>query len=799
MEALPDDLVTEIFSYLPAKSAGRCHSLSRSWRAVLKSASFVRLHLRRANKPGESKVFFSLPQHEFDDDPEESDDDHGDDVSEKEPSSSTSQEETNYHGDVSGQAEESEDEYYDDDDEDCLDEFYFYAWHPGGAVKKLTPNNFSLPNALTRPLHGLVLIRCIDTGYHVCNPSTGAALSLPDSHLPAKMFWRPSRCQVTPPYYQDVTYGLGHCSVTGQYKAVRVFSTMAYHQEEDTYSPILCEVFVLDTLAYWRPAAQQPPMCIVHEDNPGVFLHGSVHFLCRDGSGILTFDVTKESFGSVLSLPSNPMEDAPIKMVELDGNLCICHGDVCYGDGTYHIFMLRDYELGKWEQLYRVNRATWREPEGIQLESSWIAPLVLYNGDNGQKKIMFHTGTSKVFTVDIPHGDAPEVLFKPDETIGVNFEDSYGPRLGLFEESLVPVGRTIEDMVASSPKTKAWFDILKWMPTRSVADLSLVCRSWRAMIKDDHFIRSHIAHANLNRSPRIMLATDATFGAYSDLQDIVSQRADCCLHLHFVCSQPCHGLNAGTRGSRSFACNPVMGQVENIVLEGVDDDTFFAGQTGLAYDSRDSKHLLVFVTYKEKNLATREYKLECKLRFVHGETCESIDPPPRPVADVSPTHVDGKIFWLVDPNLGTPSLISEIVAFNVDTYEFEVLQGPPCSSLHKGHMSMLQVKGALCVACSDKSNNVIDIWMMKEVGIWSMEYHIELSEFSPEYTSDKTTPLVVDEMDGRILLCTGYSLGYYDPRTASVETLYRGVETLWGQYKFCPVICDESFVRTLSE
>ncbi|KAK1644189.1 hypothetical protein QYE76_061994 [Lolium multiflorum] len=801
--SLPDDIVTEIFSYLPAKSASRFRGVSCAWHATLSSASFIDLHLRRANKPGEIKVFFSLPDDTPEEEPsnddtveeESNDDGTAEGVSnyngEGEPSDdgSTPEEKTYDEGESHDDDEDDtseEEESHDDDDDTWEEESYFYAWQPGGVATKLTTNNFYQPTPLTRPLHGLVLMRDA-TSYHICNPCTGATLALPDSStLPAKMMWRPFHGETKLPYYAYVAYGLGYCLVTHEYKVVRLFSN-----KEDDYSLVHCEVFVLGTVAYWRPTAQQPPACVV--EDPGVFLDGHLHFLCSNG-GILTFDVSEETFGSLFP-PPNLEEDAPIKMTELDGCLCICHGHKNYGDGAYNIWMLGNYKQGNWERLCRVDPTAWTEPERVLLDSYWMAPLGIYNENSGHTKIMFDTGTCKVFAVDVTNGNKPEVIFNPDETIGGTFKDFSEPGLGLFEESLVPVGRTIGEMVLLSPHTKAWFDILKWMQTRFVADLSLVCRAWRAMVKDDHFIRSHVAHANLNKSPRIMLIDDSTFGLYVDLEDVVNGREGYTVSAHLVCSQPCHGLNAGTKGCRSFVCNPVMGYLENILVDGVDEDTFFAGQTGMGYDSENNIHVLVLVTYKEKNLATPEYKLECKLRYVDDKECRLVDPPPRPVANVPPTYVAGKIFWLVEPDLGPISLNCEIVAFDIRTENFEVLQGPPCSNHADGHKSILQLHGALCMAFPDKRCSVIDIWMMKD-GIWSMEYHIELKELSQEYPSERTTPLAVDPTDGRILFSTGRSLGYFDPETAAMETLYSNVG-LPSDLNFCPIICDESFVSTL--
>ncbi|KAF0930256.1 hypothetical protein E2562_030896 [Oryza meyeriana var. granulata] len=139
-------------------------------------------------------------------------------------------------------------------------------------------------------------------------------------------------------------------------------------------------------------------------------------------------------------------------------------------------------------------------------------------------------------------------------------------------------------------------------------------------------------------------------------------------------------------------------------------------------------------------------------------------------------------------------------------------------------MTILELHGELCVACSHGGTDTIDIWMVKEDGAWSVEYRVELREFSPEYSSETATPMAIDPMDGRILLNKGQSLhsghnaviftprrhgraiprpggvslGYYDPKTATLETIYSvsipDDDNGWW-YRFCPVICQESLVK----
>ncbi|VAH70624.1 unnamed protein product [Triticum turgidum subsp. durum] len=604
---LPDDVVLEILSFLPAKSIGRFRSLSRSWHAHLSSASFVEFHRRRANNPCQPKLFFSPT---FDYGASDSEDDHEASVSkddDDQASDSRDGEEASKSQD-DGEASDSEDE-----------ECYFYSWQPGGgSVKKLMENNFWRPAPLTKPLHGLVLVRSvcvgghnIGGGYDVCNPSTGEFLYLPDTRLPLKTIIRYSNTQGHPPCYWDVAYGFGYSSVTHEYKAVRMFSSGYFP------ATTCCEVLVLGVPTWWRPTAQQPPECVVEEHNPAVFLNGYLHFLCKDG-GIITFSVNDETFGSLSPPPPYPgshPEGSPVtRMTELDGCLCLCR-EQTNGGGPYQVWLLRDYEAQQWEQLCTFDRRLWPEPERMQLQTKWITPITIHNGRSGQRKIMFGTGTCRVFTVDLD--GAPEVLLIPDEAMSGNICDSEDyPAVGLFEESLVPLGRIIENMDFGSPMTKAWSDILKWLPSRSVLELSLVCREWRAIAVNLGFRQSHVIHANsIKRHHHIKFVIEPSFGIFWDMdgQDNFPFPPNFTAGL-FQCSQPCHGLNVGTWNGLDFLCNPAIRYNQRIEHDdGTDennqDNNYFAARIALGYDSDIDDHVLVSLAYEEKNMDTRQYKL----------------------------------------------------------------------------------------------------------------------------------------------------------------------------------------------
>jgi hypothetical protein len=94
----------------------------------------------------------------------------------------------------------------------------------------------------------------------------------------------------------------------------------------------------------------------------------------------------------------------------------------------------------------------------------------------------------------------------------------------------------------------------------------------------------------------------------------------------------------------------------------------------------------------------------------------------------------------------------QLVVFDTWDREFKVLEGPLSSNLGTGRVSILELYGAICIACPDEEKNAIDVWMMGDNGAWCVEYRIELGKFSPEYSAQQTKLLCSDPTDGQILL-----------------------------------------------
>jgi F-box interacting protein len=221
-----------------------------------------------------------------------------------------------------------------------------------------------------------------------------------------------------------------------------------------------------------------------------------------------------------------------------------------------------------------------------------------------------------------------------------------------------------------------------------------------------------------------------------------------------------------------------------------------AGHIGLGYDSVAKKHMLVRLAYGENHS-------ECKVRYVGDYSWYTVDsPPPRWVDGAAPpVFANGRLYWIADSKAEPRSPRCEIMAFDVLMASFEVLNGPPCGDLvddgGERTVSVLELRGELRAARSNRDANSIEVWAMKDKAMRSLEYHIELERFSPEYSSPEMTALAVDPEDGRILLSTGRVLGYYDTSTPAVETIYRLGSVPSGDrsgYKFTPALCRESLV-----
>uniref|UniRef100_J3N3I7 F-box domain-containing protein n=1 Tax=Oryza brachyantha TaxID=4533 RepID=J3N3I7_ORYBR len=725
MGSVPDDILIDIFSYLPARSAARLPALSRSWRAALSSAFFVDLHLRRANRT--PRLLCGACDYKLE------------------------------------------------------KEWCFYAVCLGGSgggggggrrghVEELMRGEFSDVTA------------CFGkNGLYVCNPSTGEVLAVPDTEIPRKTTLRPSRALPRPPRYLRVAYGLGYSSATREMKVVRLFS-------QDTSdplgpSPTICEVFVLDTPACWRPAAgKPPPECVVEYNTAGAFLNVSLHFLWRDGRSIVTFNVTDESFGT---LPLSPppaatagAEDWQIveTITELDGRLCVCQS------GRKNIWPL---DLSSMAAARRRRRR-----------------------NDGVGETLFHRRDRKA----VPRPES--ALGRLGRAAAAMHARGQEDLDADGAESLTPVGRTAEEIALSSPATRAWFYVLKWLPARTVSELSLACREWRAVVTTDSFVRSHAVHANMAaRRPRVRFLAETIAITYGiDRADEVytpfpSAKPFVYVPVTsaklFVCSQPCHGLNVGSFSNRlDFICNPDMEYLPatsstmmtmTTALAAAAASTTIASTAASRRGTTRRKTTRWWCASPTRRRTSRRGATSCDASCATSNGRSGFACQPRPAAGglLRDAGVRQRKDLLAGrpgacPAAGANDGVRAGLARLPQRRRVQVRRRAGPTHSVPGRLSVLRLHGALCVACSDRDANTIDVWALKGA-VWSMEYRLELAGHSPEYMSENATLMCVDPTSGRILLNTERSLGYYDAETGELETIYRVPRWVEPHERFCAV------------
>lgn len=168
----------------------------------------------------------------------------------------------------------------------------------------------------------------------------------------------------------------------------------------------------------------------------------------------------------------------------------------------------------------------------------------------------------------------------------------------------------------------------------------------------------------INNSPRIM----------PPLVDVDSR-------CRIICSKPCHGLNALSYADVDFVCNPATSNYFK-ALPPANDDTgvrlprrqiflpqlqcgcvMFAGRLGLGYEQEACLGAIV-IRGEESDNAIRLQNAGVPLpqRRDLGRGRPS-----------SKTH--GKLYWMVDAQLGPSSSGVEIIELDVSKRKFEVLQG----------------------------------------------------------------------------------------------------------------------------
>jgi F-box interacting protein len=414
---LPHDMMLEVLLRLPIKSILRFSAVCRSWAALFSSKDFCSLHLATYKVPPPAPKLLVVS-----------------------PTSKLGSSAVHLYS-SSGRR---------DDLLFTLDS----ARH--NSVEVVMPS----------PCCGLTLLfDAVARAYYVCNAATRAITCLPPHRDPGHVS----------------TAGLGYDAQIKEYKVVRLINGYSYEKEM-----LRCDVYTPGA-GGWRPATGRVPFiwskfaysAVDHANMnkiPPVFANGFLHWLInpsllirRPRAAIIYFSVTKETFGCVRSPPfwgprenKRPWSQSEGEhLVVMDDQVCIVRN---LRDGTprgraLEIWGLLDYGSGDWSLNHRINlfghiRRELSDPQVVRVIGS--------SGNcRSGKKIVIATSKhlvhdkfqKKVHTYD-PGCQVLEGLLSVTETH--TSVECFIPSstFSLFEESIAPVHKTVEEFALSPALAK---------------------------------------------------------------------------------------------------------------------------------------------------------------------------------------------------------------------------------------------------------------------------------------------------------------------------------------------------------
>ncbi|KAG2333854.1 hypothetical protein Bca52824_005034 [Brassica carinata] len=204
---------------------------------------------------------------------------------------------------------------------------------------------------------------------------------------------------------ENVFYGLGHDSVSDDYKVARMIQSKDRVDESYGY-PFEVKVFSLKTNK-WKRIDLLPEDVEILFDNfyfQPLFRHGK---RCIGFNTILTFDLATEVV-RILSFP-HVVYCRGMDIGALDGCLCM----MCYGElSQVDIWIMREYG-GKWSKFVSVPK-----PETVD-SFKFVRPLI-YSKD--RSKILLEINNGKLFWFDLASKSFEKFRINVSEGLQLNAE-----------------------------------------------------------------------------------------------------------------------------------------------------------------------------------------------------------------------------------------------------------------------------------------------------------------------------------------------------------------------------------------
>ncbi|EEE69828.1 hypothetical protein OsJ_29581 [Oryza sativa Japonica Group] len=328
------------------------------------------------------------------------------------------------------------------------------------------------------------------------------------------------------------------------------------------------------------------------------------------------------------------------------------------------------------------------------------------------------------------------------------------------------------------------FDILLRLPSKSLIRFKSVCKAWHAIISNPCFISAHLECSK--QKPSIFMVpgvyekqnngenTSFLMGLYQYQGGNIMEQ----IHVQDfpqgigTWSRPihCNGmLLISTMNHEMIVCNPSTREIVSLPKGSYN---LHAGpRAGFGFDPHSNKYKVARFFYQRDDDTS---ELVCKFEVLTLGTnlWRQTEDPPYPISGLTPVHVKGAIYWMVNTPL-CPDPPNAFLRFCLTNEKFSLLQYPPCNLKPT---RFIEVEGELCCACFCSQVSALKIWTCNyaQNPEWTQRCTVQIPPDIVVNNPVARPPIVF--LHGKKLLLTWNQVYQYDIQTCRMEKIASGVE-----------------------
>ncbi|KAL6651651.1 hypothetical protein ACP70R_010576 [Stipagrostis hirtigluma subsp. patula] len=330
------------------------------------------------------------------------------------------------------------------------------------------------------------------------------------------------------------------------------------------------------------------------------------------------------------------------------------------------------------------------------------------------------------------------------------------------------------------------FEILVWLPVKTLVQCKSVCKAWHAIISDPVFIRKHLQQSTKKHeqrptfliAPHILdkaidseawpptVCNNVPFYVWQEGKGSACLMHSTDFHGEFGSVYPmshCDGLVILPTNTKVYVFNPATGGVLKLP-DGHKYEGVFQ-TVGLGFDPHANKYKVVRFFYRSLDFSKMTYHTGMEVFTINGgDSCwrgTAVDPP-YPLETQAPMHFKGSLYWHIDDQL-LKRPVRGFLRFKLEDETFSFIRSPVSSD--GDLLDLVELGDRLCLA--QYLSDQIVIWMSPSGDDhgWDRRYIINLSEACYFRT--------LGMLNDGILIRKGNYLYRYDPTSKDAKEVVR--------------------------